>query len=119
VTGSVKKKLGQIDYLGIFLSAAATVLLLVPISGGGTTFAWSSPTSIVLLVLGGLCGVGFVVSQWKYARLPILPREFHNQDELMVVHLFKDLTTSIVMFQSFLIGIVYYSVSPTRDNADK
>lgn len=75
VTGSVKKKLGQIDYLGIFLSAAATVLLLVPISGGGTTFDWSSPTSIVLLVLGGLCGVGFVVSQWKYARLPILPRE--------------------------------------------
>ncbi|KAI9631894.1 major facilitator superfamily domain-containing protein [Dioszegia hungarica] len=98
VSGSMTKKLGQIDYLGIALSASATVLLLVPISGGGTTFAWSSPTAIVLLVLGSLCAVGFIVGQWKFARLPILP-----------LHMFKDLTTSIVMFQSFLIGIVYYA----------
>jgi MFS family permease len=79
VSGSIAKKLGQIDYLGIFLSAAATVLLLVPISGGGTTFAWSSPTAIALLVVGALCAVGFIVSQWKYARLPILPRELRVQ----------------------------------------
>lgn len=75
VTGSISKKLAKIDYLGIFLSAAATVLLLVPISGGGTTFAWSSATAIALLVVGALCAVAFIISQWKFARLPILPCE--------------------------------------------
>lgn len=84
------KKLGQIDYLGIALSASATVLLLVPISVGGTTFAWSSPTAIVLLVLGSLCAVGFIVGQWKFARLPILPCKF----SVRLVVLFSKLTAS-------------------------
>ena len=74
VTGSVKTKLKQIDYLGVFLSAAATVFLLVPISGGGSTFAWKSALVIVLLILGVLLAVAFVLSQWKLAKLPILPR---------------------------------------------
>jgi Na+(H+)/acetate symporter ActP len=74
VTGSVRKKLAQIDYLGIFLSVAGTVLLLVPISGGGSTFTWNSAVVIALLVVGSLCMIGFVLCQWKFARLPILPR---------------------------------------------
>jgi hypothetical protein len=75
VSGSWKKKMAQIDYLGIFLSAAGAVLLLVPISGGGSTFAWDSAVTIVLLIVGALCSVAFIISQWKWAKLPILPRE--------------------------------------------
>jgi predicted membrane channel-forming protein YqfA (hemolysin III family) len=55
VTGSMRKKLTQIDYLGILLSAAGTILLLVPISGGGSTFAWNSAVVIALLIVGALC----------------------------------------------------------------
>jgi Na+(H+)/acetate symporter ActP len=75
VHGSMKRKLAQIDYLGIVLSAGATVFLLVPISGGGTTFAWDSATVVALLVAGVVVGAAFIVSQWKFARLPILPCE--------------------------------------------
>jgi hypothetical protein len=47
----------------------------VPISGGGSAFAWNSSTVIALLVVGGAMLVGFLCAQWKLSRLPILPRE--------------------------------------------
>lgn len=47
----------------------------VPISGGGSAFAWGSSTVIALLVVGGVMLVAFLCSQWKLSRLPILPRE--------------------------------------------
>ncbi|RSH89300.1 hypothetical protein EHS25_002412 [Saitozyma podzolica] len=97
ILGVICIKLAQIDYLGIFLSVAGTVLLLVPISGGGSTFAWDSAVVIALLIVGSLCMIGFVLCQWKFARLPILP-----------LRLFKERTTAVVMFQSFFIGMTYY-----------
>ncbi|KAK8858459.1 hypothetical protein IAR55_002686 [Kwoniella newhampshirensis] len=97
VHGSMKTKIKQIDYLGIFLSAAGTVLLLVPISGGGSTFAWESATVIAMLVVGAGCMAAFFLSQWKWASLPILP-----------LRLFKDRTVSAVMSQNFFIGMIYY-----------
>jgi hypothetical protein len=47
--------------------------LLVPISGGGSTFAWNSSVSIGLLVAGILSLIGFVVVEAWFAKLPILP----------------------------------------------
>ena len=76
VSGSVRQKLRQVDYIGIILSAASTVLLLVPVSGGGQhPFAWDSSVVIGLLVAGGVSTVAFVISQWKFAAFPILPCE--------------------------------------------
>lgn len=75
VTGSMRKKASQIDYLGVLLSAASTVLLLVPISGGGSTFAWDSAIVIALLIVGAGCGVAFILNEAYLAKLPILPRE--------------------------------------------
>lgn len=112
VTGSMKKKASQIDYLGVFLSAAATVLLLVPISGGGSTFAWNSTVVIVLLIMGALCGVGFVLNEAFVARLPILPRELWCQRIThRSVRLFCHQTPLAVMVQSFFIGIILFGVS--------
>lgn len=43
VHGDLKTKIKVIDYLGILLSSSAVMLLLIPISGGGTYFQWNSP----------------------------------------------------------------------------
>ncbi|KAL7423545.1 hypothetical protein Q5752_001125 [Cryptotrichosporon argae] len=98
VTGSARAKLAKIDYAGIALSAAATVFLLVPISGGGSTFAWDSATVVACLVLGGIAAVAFTVYEWKVARLPILP-----------MRIFETRTSMAVMFTSFFIGMTNYS----------
>ena len=93
VTGSIKQKLKQIDYLGIFLSAAGTVLLLVPISGGGSTFAWTSALVIGMLVVGAVCMAAFIIVQWRISRLPILPCELlcelHNVPTHRSAHIWQ------------------------------
>ncbi|KAI0477487.1 major facilitator superfamily domain-containing protein [Xylariaceae sp. FL0804] len=94
---TVAAKLRMIDYAGVLLSSAATFCLLVPISGGGSTFAWSGPVAVALLVVGAACLVGFVVAEAKVARLPILP-----------LRLFKMWTPTVIMVLSFLMGMIYY-----------
>lgn len=42
VTGNTRDKLLKVDWLGNFLSLAGNLLILVPISGGGSLFAWDS-----------------------------------------------------------------------------
>lgn len=78
VHGKVLPKIKMIDYLGILLSSSATILLLVPISGGGSTFAWNSPLVIVMFILGAVCLAGFVAVEAWFARIPILPSKIKH-----------------------------------------
>lgn len=45
----------------------------VPISGGGSTFSWSSPTVIALLVVGALSMMAFIWVEGWVAELPLFP----------------------------------------------
>jgi MFS family permease len=67
VHGGLKTKVKVIDYYGVFLSSSAILMLLIPISGGGTYFAWDSPMVISMITLGGICMVLFVLVEWKWA----------------------------------------------------
>ncbi|KAK7741839.1 hypothetical protein SLS53_004904 [Cytospora paraplurivora] len=69
----LKVKLAKIDYLGVFFSSAGTILLLIPISGIGTQFPASSPMVISMLTLGAFFIVMFVLTEWKFAKLPMFP----------------------------------------------
>lgn len=89
-----REKLKKIDYWGIALSFAATLLLLVgqsrkrdadnqvPISGGGSSFAWDGLVVISLLVIGAVLMVAFLLCEWRWASLPILPRESRPSSKL-------------------------------------
>ncbi len=46
VHGDLKAKIQAIDYYGVVFSSSALLLLLIPISGGGTYFLWNSPMVI-------------------------------------------------------------------------
>ena len=67
-------KLKKIDYWGTLFSSAAVIFLLIPISDGGIDFAWNSATVISLLVVGSVCAMMFLVVEWKFAILPMMPR---------------------------------------------
>lgn len=98
VTGTVREKIKAIDYLGVIFSSIAVLLLLIPISGGGTYFSWDSPMVISMLVLGSIGACIFIVIEWKYAFMPMMP-----------LHLFNIPAVSAILVQNFLLGIVYYS----------
>ncbi|CAG8978072.1 hypothetical protein HYALB_00000744 [Hymenoscyphus albidus] len=98
VHGSTKEKIKAIDYYGTIFSSAAIMLLLIPISGGGTYFAWYSPMVISMITLGSICMLIFLIVEWKFARMPMMP-----------LRLFRIPAVAAIMAQNFLLGIVYYS----------
>lgn len=68
-------KIRNIDFYGLALSSLGIVFLLIPISGGGAYFAWSSPMVITMLSVGGVSSFLFLIVEWKAARLPLIPRK--------------------------------------------
>ncbi|WZH49469.1 major facilitator superfamily domain-containing protein [Fusarium acuminatum] len=88
----------KIDWMGAVVSGAGIVLLLIPISGGGSYFSWDSPLSISMLSVGGALFIAFIVWEWKWAKLPMMP-----------VNIYKNTTLSIMLAQNFLFGAVYQS----------
>lgn len=105
VPGGSWSKIKMIDWVGLVISIAAVLMLLVslwhclgseersmsrfnpaikiftnrccqiPISEGGAAFAWNSPLVVVLLAFGGAMIPMFLLVEWRFARLPIMPRE--------------------------------------------
>lgn len=95
--GNYAAKMKKIDYGGIFLNLASTILLLVPLSGGGVTYAWSSPFLISGVSIAVVLAILFVLYEWKIASLPIMP-----------LRLYRAPHCSALYGQSFLIGLMYF-----------
>lgn len=66
----------KIDYWGILFGSAAIMLILMPVSGGGSYFAWDSPLVISMLAVGGSCALAFIFIEYKIALLPMMPCKF-------------------------------------------
>ncbi|OAA65648.1 efflux pump antibiotic resistance protein [Niveomyces insectorum RCEF 264] len=97
VAGDIRRKLGQIDYTGSFLLLMASVLILLPVSWGGSLYAWNSAGVLAPLVLGVACLVPFVYVEMNVAVLPVLP-----------LHIFKDRTVFGILFGTFFTGFAFY-----------
>lgn len=98
VHGELKDKIRVIDYYGIVTSSTAILLLLIPISGGGTYFEWKSPMVISMLTLGSVSAVLFILAEWKWSEMPMMP-----------LYVYKNPAVCAILIQNFLFGIVYYS----------
>ncbi|KAL6242763.1 hypothetical protein RBB50_010409 [Rhinocladiella similis] len=98
-SGSFMSKFRKIDFIGSVFSTAGMILLLIPISGGGSYFKWRSVMVIVMFIFGGLCMIAFVLVEWKVAQLPTMP-----------IRLFKNRAVCVILLQNFLFGSVYYSI---------
>jgi MFS family permease len=66
----------KIDYWGILIGSAAIVLILIPVSGGGSYFSWDSPMVISMLTIGGCCMLAFLFVEHQVALLPMMPCKF-------------------------------------------
>ncbi|KAF1357364.1 MFS general substrate transporter [Lizonia empirigonia] len=65
-----KETFSMIDYYGIVTGSTAIIFFLVPISGGGSYFNWSSPMVISMLAISAFALVAFLLVEWKVAHLP-------------------------------------------------
>ncbi|KAI4946024.1 hypothetical protein J4E91_007466 [Alternaria rosae] len=96
-SGDYLAKVKKIDYGGMVLNIASTLLLLIPLSGGGVTYAWASPFFIACTITGAVLGVLFVLHQWKLVALPIMPLRLYRAPHCWALYL-----------QTFLIGLAYF-----------
>jgi hypothetical protein len=96
-SGDHLEKVKKIDYGGMLLNIASTLLVLVPLSGGGVTYAWASPFFIACTVTGAVFGILFVLYEWKLVALPIMPLRLYRAPHCWALYL-----------QTFLIGLAYF-----------
>jgi EmrB/QacA subfamily drug resistance transporter len=82
-----------VDYLGAVLLAASLSAIVLFTSLGGNTYAWGSPESITLIVLGVVLLVAFVFAEQR-AKEPILP-----------LALFRNRTFDVTSGIGFIIGV--------------
>jgi hypothetical protein len=96
-SGDYLEKMKKIDYGGITLNIASTLLLLIPLSGGGVEYAWASAFFIAATVTGAVLAILFVLYEWKLVALPIMPLRLFRAPHCWSLYL-----------QSFLTGLSYF-----------
>jgi MFS family permease len=62
-----------IDWFGSLSMLGFTLMLLLGLDFGGTTFAWNSPTVICLIAFGCVMSIFFVYSEKRLANYPLMP----------------------------------------------
>ncbi|KAF2014282.1 MFS drug transporter [Aaosphaeria arxii CBS 175.79] len=62
-----------IDWLGTISILAVTLLLLLGLDFGGSTFPWNSPRVICLIAVGGAMILFFLFCEKKLAKYPLMP----------------------------------------------
>lgn len=96
---NLRETIAKIDFAGLITGTAAVILLLIPISQGGHSGSpWDSPMIIAMLSVGGVCLIAFILVEWKWAELPMMP-----------MSIFKKASVAAMIAQSFLLGAAYYS----------
>lgn len=97
----LKKKFLQFDYLGTVLLSGATVCLLLGISWGGNTFAWSDSRVIGCIVGAVVFIVVFLIAQ-NFVKDPIIdPSLFKNRTVVAMC-------AAEFFYGANLLGMIYY-----------
>ncbi|KAJ3212833.1 hypothetical protein HDU67_003574 [Dinochytrium kinnereticum] len=101
-TTNVMKSLLQIDWLGTFLLITTVILFLIPLQGGGSLYAWNSPTVISLFVVGFVFLVMFVWVEGWYAKNPVIPFSLFKN-----MHVVATFATSMFVGMAFFVLVFY------------
>ncbi|KAI9150667.1 MFS drug transporter [Paramyrothecium foliicola] len=91
------KGLLAIDWLGSLLIVGGTLMLLLGLEFGGTSYPWQSPT-IVCLIVFGICTIGlFVFYEAKVATYAVIPPSLFRHQTSVVAYVLCFLHTFVFM----------------------
>ncbi|KAK5809600.1 major facilitator superfamily domain-containing protein [Linnemannia elongata] len=94
----LKEQLARIDYAGTFFIIIAVICLLLPITWGGTTYAWDSAQVIALFCVAFVLIAILMYIEYKAVE-PIIPPR-----------LFKNATVTVIFAVNFLTGMAFLGV---------
>ncbi|CUA75229.1 putative MFS-type transporter MT1926 [Mycobacterium tuberculosis CDC1551] [Rhizoctonia solani] len=73
VHGTAMDKLKKVDFIGSFLVLVGTGSIILGLTWGGAEYPWISVPVLVPLILGCLICITFIIWEWKFAQLPLIP----------------------------------------------
>ncbi|KAF9198187.1 hypothetical protein BGZ49_001088, partial [Haplosporangium sp. Z 27] len=82
---NLMQKARRVDYFGVALVVACVLCLLLPLTWGGTTYAWNSPVIIVLFCLFALFLVVLVFVENRAKEAIVPPKLFLNRNITLAV----------------------------------
>ncbi|KAL8714746.1 MAG: hypothetical protein Q9220_001259 [cf. Caloplaca sp. 1 TL-2023] len=92
-------QLARVDWFGSFLFIASTTSVLIPITWGGVSYAWSSWHTLVPLCLGIAGLISFVAYEEVVATEPLIP-----------FVIFKNRTSAVTYLSTVLHGMILWSL---------
>lgn len=91
----------ELDFGGIFLFCAGTVLFLIGLSWGGSTYPWKSAHVVCAVVIGGLTLIAFgLYETYVFKGVPLMPPR-----------LFKKIGYIAIVIVASVGAMVYYSLT--------
>ncbi|KAJ3108397.1 hypothetical protein HDU96_007534 [Phlyctochytrium bullatum] len=98
VEGNWREKLHRVDWIGALLLTAAVSCLITPVQLGGSTWDWSAPQTIALLVVSVFLFAAFVFVELRVAKEPIIPAS-----------LFMNRSVPALLMIAFCLGAGFFS----------
>ncbi|KAB8233870.1 major facilitator superfamily domain-containing protein [Aspergillus alliaceus] len=98
IVDNVWMKLRRVDWFGVCTSMLAIVLILIPVSQGGSAIPWNSPIVITMLTFGATLFAVFLMGEWRWVKLPLLPMRLFQYNY----------STNILLGVNILIGWVFW-----------
>jgi hypothetical protein len=85
---SRKEVIGEIDFVGGFLSISGLILFLAGMQWGGYQYKWTSAHVLVPLIIGALLVfVAFPIWEVKYAKFPMFPSRMKQEARIFTMTL--------------------------------
>ncbi|CAG8949586.1 hypothetical protein HYFRA_00007819 [Hymenoscyphus fraxineus] len=106
-----------VDWFGTFSILAVTLLVLLGLNFGGTTFPWDSPKVICLLVVGVAMIAFFIFSEKRLAKYPLVPLSMFNNWSKNAVFVLAFAHSMVAIGTEFYLPLYFQSVkqaSPVR-----
>ncbi|KAI8846774.1 major facilitator superfamily domain-containing protein, partial [Chytridium lagenaria] len=99
---TLTQRLLAIDWLGTFLLITAVILILIPLQGGGSLYAWNSPVVIACFILGVLFLGMFIYVEGWVAKNPVIPFSLFKNSYVL-----GTFGTSLFLGMSFFVLVFY------------
>lgn len=94
-----------IDWPGMVMFILGIGLIVLAIQWGGSSYAWSSPATIVPIVIGAVLCIAFFVYEYLLGPGRSIARLFPNQVPMIPSTLFRKKDTALLMIINFSAGI--------------
>ncbi|KAG0338057.1 hypothetical protein BG000_004603, partial [Podila horticola] len=108
-SSQLKEQLRRVDYLGVFFIMATVTCLLLPLTMGGTTFAWNS-VEIIVMFCGFVVLLGVLALIESRATEAIIPPALLKNRDIAILYSLNALSGMVFMGCTFYVPLYFQVV---------